>query len=537
MLAAHMEFEPEQIDRLTRFWKSDHVATAPGLKAVELFDAVADGRIKALWIMATNPVDSMPEADRVRDALRQCPFVVVSDMNAATDTAIEAQVRLPAAGWGEKDGTVTNSERRISRQRPFLPLPGAARPDWWIVSQVAHRMGFGAAFAYRDAGEIFAEHAALSAFENEGRRDFDLSGLIGHDYETLEPIQWPVRAAGTARMFTDGRFFTASGRAQFVAIVPPPPIVPPPGMLILNTGRVRDHWHTMTRTGKTPRLSAHMAEPFAEIHPDDATEHGIRRATLVRLENRFGSAIVRALITERQQRGSVFVPLHWTDRFAASARVDALVRSQTDPQSGQPALKMSTVAIEPAATSWYGFLVSRARPDFGAADYWALAEAPGGYRSELGFVDAVADWSGWVRDALAVSDPSKLLTITDRAGGRQSVALFDSDRLIFALFCARDPVLVSRQWAVSLLNESIEPVRRADILAGRPGAGRPDPGPIVCACNSVGAYQINAAVRSGCRTVEEVGIALQAGTNCGSCRAEIRTLIDTCLVAAAELSS
>src|SRR5690606_30522667 len=134
MLAAHMDFDPASVDRVARFWCSDRVAQRPGLKAVEMFDAVADGRIKALWIMATNPVDSMPEADKVLAALRKCPFVVVSDMSAETDTVREAHVRLPAATWGEKDGTVTNSERRISRQRPFLPLPGAARPDWWIIT-------------------------------------------------------------------------------------------------------------------------------------------------------------------------------------------------------------------------------------------------------------------------------------------------------------------------------------------------------------------------------------------------------------------
>src|SRR5690606_28061516 len=351
----HMDFEPDSVDRVGRFWGSDRVATRPGLKAVELFDAVADGRIKALWIMATNPVDSMPEADEVLAALRKLPFLVVSDIHAAADTVLEAHVRLPAAGWGEKDGTVTNSERRISRQRPFLPLPGAARPDWWIITNVAQRMGFSAAFPYRDPGEIFTEHATLSAFENGGSRDFDLGGLIGSDYDTLPPTQWPVRGAPQPRMFGNGSFFTPDGRARFVAVTPPPPLLPAPGMLTLNTGRVRDHWHTMTRTGRTPRLSAHMAEPYAELHPEDAAAVGIRPATLVRLENRHGSAVVRALISERQQRGSIFVPMHWTGEFASSGRVDVLVRAQTDPQSGQPALKMSAVAVEPAAMAWYGF--------------------------------------------------------------------------------------------------------------------------------------------------------------------------------------
>lgn len=535
MLAAHMDFEPQNIDRVKRFWRSERVAAKPGLKAVELFEAIAQGKVKALWIMATNPVDSMPEADKVRAAIRACPFVVVSDMNAATDTAVEAHVRLPAAGWGEKNGTVTNSERRISRQRPFLAAPGEAKPDWWIVTQVARRMGHAEAFAYERPAEIFAEHAALSGFENEGNRDFDLSGLMHAEYDGLQPVQWPVRAVrSTARMFTDGRFFTPDSRARFVAVAPPPPLTPPPGMLVLNTGRVRDHWHTMTRTGKAARLSAHMAEPFAELHPDDASEKSIRHASLVRLENRHGSVLVRALVTERQQKGSVFVPMHWTDRFSAQGRIDVLVGGQTDPQSGQPALKSAMVVAGPALARRYGFAVSRVRPEFAGTDYWAIAETTGGWRAELAFITEPEDWVGWARAAFGVGEKVELLSIADKASGRQSLALFEGGKLIFALYLSPDPVLVSRQWVVSLLTETIKPARRADILVGRPGADRPDPGPIVCACYGVGANQIAEAARGGCHTVEAIGVALKAGTNCGSCRAEIRGIIEVNRLEAAE---
>jgi assimilatory nitrate reductase catalytic subunit len=174
-LAAHMDIDnPDDRDRVQRFWRAPSMATKSGLKAVDLFRAVGDGRIKALWIMATNPVVSMPDAGDVEDAIRRCPFVVVSDVISVTDTSRHAHVRLPAAAWGEKSGTVTNSERRISRQRPFLPLPGEARPDWWIIGEVAKRMGFGVAFDFTSPAEIFAEHAALSGFENNGERDFNI---------------------------------------------------------------------------------------------------------------------------------------------------------------------------------------------------------------------------------------------------------------------------------------------------------------------------------------------------------------------------
>ena len=226
MLAAHMELaDPAHRAIVGSFWQAPNLATKPGLKAVELFEAVGDGRIKALWILGTNPVVSMPDATRVRAALAACPFVVVSDIVADTDTIPYAHVALPALSWGEKDGTVTNSERRISRQRAFLAPPGEARPDWWALAEIAKGLGFGAAFDYDGPAAIFEEHARLSGIENDGRRDFDLSGLVGlgrAGYEALEPTRWPVCADGrsTERFFADGRFFTPDGRARIVAVKP-----------------------------------------------------------------------------------------------------------------------------------------------------------------------------------------------------------------------------------------------------------------------------------------------------------------------------
>jgi assimilatory nitrate reductase catalytic subunit len=532
MLAAHVDFTPEAIDRVSRFWQSDTVATRPGLKAVDLFAAMARGEIKAVWIMATNPVDSMPEADLVRAALAACPFVVVSDMSAQTDTVVTAHVRLPAAGWGEKDGTVTNSERRISRQRPFLALPGEVRPDWWIIKEVARRMGFAQAFTYSSPAGIFAEHAALSAFENDGSRDFDLSGLIERDYASLPPTQWPIRSKPVARMFGDGRFFTPDGKARFVPVTPPPPFPAVPGSFILNTGRIRDHWHTMTRTGKAARLSAHYAEPFVEIHPADAEALNIRRATLVRLTNRHGTIMLRALITDRQRRGHLFVPMHWTDQFASNGRVDVLVTGKVDPVSGQPALKMAEVHVEPVHTRIYGFFVAARRPDL-STDYWAIAETSGGIRGELGWFEEPADWTAWLRASFHLSESMAVQSVLDQRTGRRSFAVLDQGRLVVALYTAPDPVLVSRQWAAGLL--TTEHGSASAILAGRPGADMPDGGAIVCSCFSVGINTITAAVtQQGCSSVEAVGACTRAGTNCGSCRAEIRGIIDAHRLQAAE---
>lgn len=524
MLAAHMDFTEEAIDRVGRFWCTSSVATKPGLKAVDLFAAMARGEIKAVWIMATNPVDSMPDADGVRAALRACPFVVVSDMNAHTDTAREARVRLPAAGWGEKEGTVTNSERRMSRQRPFLAPPGEARPDWWIIKEVAKRLGFDEAFNYASPGEIFAEHVALASFENEGKRDFDLSGLAGTDYASIAPTQWPVRTKPVARMFGEGGFFTPDRKARFIPVAPPPVIQTAPGSFVLNTGRVRDHWHTMTRTGKTARLSAHYAEPFVEINPADASRFNIRGATLVRVSNSQGSAILRAIVTDRQPRGQLFAPMHWTEQFSSNGRIDALVRSKTDPVSGQPALKMALCHIEPVDVRLYGFFVS-AQPPKLADGYWAIAQAEGGTRGELAWFDEPSDWETWLRTSFSLSSAARTRSLVDERSGRRSYVVLDGGRLILALYASPDPVVVSRQWATELLEA--QNLSASAVLAGRPGADMPDEGAVVCSCFSVGANTIAAAITAqGCNSVEAVGRCTKAGTNCGSCRPEIRRIIE-----------
>jgi assimilatory nitrate reductase catalytic subunit len=329
-LAAHMSFEPADVDRVRRFWKAPRIASRPGLKAVELFDAVGDGKVKALWILGTNPAASMPRAGRVREALAACPFVVVSDC-WPTDTTRLADVVLPAAGWGEKDGTVTNSERCISRQRAFRAAPGEARPDWWMLSEVARRMGWAAAFPYRCPADIFREHAALSGFENSGgsRRVFDISALAA---------------------LSDDGFPTANGRARFV----PTPYRPPAASadeqwpLVLNTGRVRDQWHTMTRTG-VPRLMAHQREPLLDVHPADAARLGLVEGALARVESLHGATVLPVRLSSELRRGEVFAPMHWTDAFSSAGPIDRIVGAATDPVSGQPELKATPSNLGHAA--------------------------------------------------------------------------------------------------------------------------------------------------------------------------------------------
>ena len=326
MLAAHLELEdPTHRFLVKQFWDAPALAEKPGLKAVDLFRACGRGEIEVLWILGTNPLVSMPEADGVAEALGKVGLVVVSDMFAGTDTARRSDILLPALGWGEKSGTVTNSERRISRQRPFLPAPGAARPDWWALAEVGRRLGHKSAFAYETPAEIFREYAALSALAAAEGRDFDIAALAAADYDAMAPAQWPVGGAG--RFFAEGGFFTPDRRGRMIAVVQAPAERRAPRYpLVLNTGRVRDQWHTMTRTGRSPRLGQHISEPFAEIHPEDARERGIGPADLVEVASPHGRALVRALLTERVQRGTIFVPMHWSGEFG---NVGSFLRSPT----------------------------------------------------------------------------------------------------------------------------------------------------------------------------------------------------------------
>jgi assimilatory nitrate reductase catalytic subunit len=534
MLAAHMSLEDAQDRaRVQRFWRAPRMAERPGLKAVDLFRAIGEGRVKAVWIMGTNPIDSMPDADAARAALRACPFVVVSDVVRDTDTTACAHVLLPAAAWGEKDGTVTNSERRVSRQRAFLPLPGEARPDWRIVCDAAARMGFSEAFAFADSAAVFREHAALSGFENDGARAFDIgayAAISRADYDALAPFQWPQRkgeAAQERRFFAQGGFYAPERRARMAptsAASRDSASMERPFQL--NTGRLRDQWHTMTRTGKSTRLMAHAPEPSCDLHPDDAHALGLADGDLVRIEGERGEAVVRARLAPGQRRGEIFAPMHWTDRFSARARINALTSSACDPLSGQPGLKRTDVALRRFAPVWTGFAACARRPTAQTA-YWALAPVAGGYRVELAGADEPEDWQAFAAAlfGLAAQEPVDWVAYHDRKGGVRRLAAFAGDRLAGALFAGRDAGALSKAFVENALARPHPPQERYRLLAGRPAHPQDDPGPLVCACNGVGAKAIAAAIIAGCATVEAIGETLKAGANCGSCRPEIRRMI------------
>jgi assimilatory nitrate reductase catalytic subunit len=531
MLAAHMNFSPAEIDRVRRFWHAPNIATHEGLKAVDMFDAIGRGEIKALWVMATNPAVSLPRAGAVRDALGKLELFVVSENVASNDTVNSgAHILLPAAAWAEKDGTVTNSERRISRQRRFLPLPGEAQPDWWMVAQVARRMGHADAFAYESAADIFREHAALSAFENDGTRDFDLGALsrIGDDsFDRLTPILWPCsegETAGDMRFFAEGGFFTPDHKARFVA--PEAPALRTPANddfpFVLNTGRVRDQWHTMTRTGTSPRLALHASEPFVEIHPDDAAIHDL--TDFARVTTQHGSGIYKVAPNDGQQRGSLFVPIHWNAETASHARTCELVAPHTDPFSGQPEAKATPATVAAIDFAYRGFVLTRQPITLPADTWWARVAVTGGVGYLLATDLPPEQWNAHIGQ---ITSNLELAEFVDRPRHIYRMAAFRDGRLDSAFFLG--PANSAPQWnAVKALfeAEAIADTQRRMLLSGRAADGLAETGPVICACFGVGLGVIREAIAAKTATsVEAIGKALRAGTNCGSCLPELKRIV------------
>lgn len=516
MLANHLELgNAAHRDAVRHFWESPTICTRPGLKAVDMFQACADGRIKALWVISTNPAVSLPDADGVAAAIANVPFVVTSDIMEQTDTNDLADVLLPATGWGEKDGTVTNSERRVSRQRAFLPAPGSARPDWKIISDVAARMGFAEAFAFQSPAEVFAEYVALDAATSQFPRDLDLSIFADANYAKLIPTQWPHNGA---RFFADGQFYHPDGKAQMFPVKAPARIT---SRFTLNTGRNRDQWHTMMRTGKSPRLGAHLAEPYVEIHPADAATLGAEPGALIAVQNTYGRTVLRALITPRVAKGQLFAPIHWTRQRSAAGTINSVVAPITDPFSGQPASKFGAVSAEVFKAKWYGFMASNREPK-PLTPYAAVARTQTGWQAELAGSKVPDDWEAEAR-RLSGHFGGDVSFQSDPATGSIRIAIVQGGLITALFFAASTPVVLSRTASIGLIGSNTSPLAA---LAGRSASDQPDPGATVCACFNVGRNTLLAAVTGGASTVAALGEVTCAGTNCGSCKPELAALLE-----------
>ncbi len=427
-----------------------------------------------------------------------------------------AAVLLPAQAWGEKDGTVTNSERCISRQRRLVPARGLARPDWRIVADVAIAMGFSSAFAYQHPHEVFLEHAALTAFENDGERKLNLHHLTTLDrsaYETLEPTPWP----SGDRPFADHTFSTPSRRAQFVPT--------PTGTgaaaahdkepFLLNSGRLRDQWHTMTRTGLVPRLTHHRDAPCVAMHPEDGAALGIEAGAVVEVSNARGTVTLLAEISDAQQPGQLFVPIHWTDQYARNSTIAQLYGPCTDPVSGQPASKTATVACRKVDVRWHVRLVSTDHevPEaFRGAPFWCRTPWTDGWAFQAGVNDI---------DALVAALPGET-PASYRAAGEVRAQGRIAGQVVWLLHAVVDHRRLPALESVLLrFREGGGNWEGLSLLAAQ---GR-DTSRLVCTCYEVREDPIRQAIEAGAASVAELGTALRCGTNCGSCRPELNRLL------------
>ena len=562
MLAAHLELENERHQQLVQdFWQSPYIAKQAGFKAVDLFHAVESGKIKAIWIMATNPVVSMPDADQVKRALEKCEFVVVSDICQDTDTTHYADVLLPALGWGEKDGTVTNSERRISRQRAFLAEPVEAKADWWAISQVAKKMGFNG-FDFNHSYDIFLEHARLSAFQNSDLnyrsstpnfRYFNLSGLTDltfAEYEELKPVQWPVwskdqQEGAVTRLYCKGQFSHADRKAKFIAITAINPVnqICEKFPLVLNTGRIRDQWHTMSRTGLSANLSTHRAEPYCEIHPHDALKYGIKDRELVEVKSKWGNCVLRATVSNNIRRGQIFAPIHWNDQVASDARIGKVVNPVVDAISGEPEFKHTPVIIHPFYSQWQGVFYVRqgfeqiVRASIENTVWWTKITTAQAVRYELADRKKFSQTTEYLKALLPFQDESfEWLNIEDRTAHISHSVVLKEGQVIASLYIAPYALLPDRDWVASLFKrERLSAMHRKALLAGQPMSMVNNEGPLVCSCFRVGKNRIIDTIKTQNITDEkQVTACLKAGGNCGSCLPEIRGLIKACQAEAVE---
>lgn len=552
LLSAHRDMaNAEHRAEVARLWGIDDVPATPGKSAVEMFEAVRRGEIRAIWIACTNPAQSMPDLNSVRAALEKAEFVVVQEAYANTDTVAYADVLLPASTWGEKTGTVTNSERRITRVRPAVLPPGEARHDWQIVVDFAHRLGrtlgderASALFPYRNAEQIFNEHR-----ESTRGRDLDITGLSYDMLEHAGPQQWPLpegATTGKARLYSDGIYPTPDGRARFVNTKHRPTAEDTDARYpIQTTGRLRDQWHGMSRTGTVARLFNHVAEPQLSMNPDDMRRRGLRDGDIVEIRSRRGGQSVRVVASADMRAAQAFMPMHWGGQFMHGIGVNALMPADFDPMSRQPELKHA--AIQVAKLSVVETLVAMRRftstSDVSALE---LMRAMQPYLSRFDYAtlglagreNEVLVFRAYGREAIDLALLSELDALLELDDVESTMRYMDVRRGVFkAARVEGDSVTVLRlcgetaaqEWVRNMMIEgaSAEAVRPW-ILApiSTPPRGTLDRGRTVCACIDVSENEILAQLLNGA-TFTELQATLKCGTQCGSCVPEVRRMCES----------
>ncbi len=562
LLSAHRDLSnPAHRAEVARLWNVADVPSKPGKTAVEMFEAAADGEIKALWIACTNPAQSMPDLATVRRALERCEFVVVQEAFATTATCAYADLLLPATTWGEKQGTVTNSERRISRVRAAVPAAGEARDDWQIAAEFARRLeatlrpDAPSGFAYTTPEAVWNEHR-----ESTRGRDLDITGL---SYAQLDVAaqQWPFAtgaAVGKARLYEDGAFPTEDGRARFVD-TPYVKLAEPRDARFpfsLNTGRLRDQWHGMSRTGSIGWLFGHVPEPQIELHAQDMARLKLAEGDLVHVTSRRGSIVLPASASAQMTPAQAFIAMHWGEEFlsgststgARAAGVNALTSPAFCPSSKQPELKHAAVKILKAELPWKLLGVAwlddaaalRARSQLAplmAAFPFATCVPFGRERSGVLFraaaFEAVGDELIARIEAALGLDTHEVLHYADkRRGQRRSMRLatVNGDKRLEGFLLAGD--ISAQAWVKPLLQDEL-PAQAYGRLLLVPGGQAPvalvSRGKQVCSCFDVSITQIDSLLETATGNADaqlaQLQDQLKCGTNCGSCVPELKRLV------------
>ncbi|MCV6623406.1 MAG: nitrate reductase [Cellvibrionaceae bacterium] len=529
-LAAHMDIQnPSHRDTVQRYWGSPAMASKPGKMAVDLFDDIAAGKIKALWVMATNPLVSMPNRPKIVEALEALDLLVVSECASNSDMLDYADVLLPASAWLEKNGTVTNSERLISRQRGLISPPGEAKHDWKIISEVAQAMGF-KGFDYQHPAEVFNEWAGLTAFENNGQRQLDLSALQGlsiTQYDQFKPRRWPFNERQESkRAFKDARFSTASKKAKLYAVQPRKPVQISSAEFpwLINSGRIRDQWHTMTRSGKSASLSGHIDRPYIYLAKKDAEKLKLKAGDILRARSKLGSVTAFAQISEAMCEGQCFMPIHWSKQFASSANVSNLYDSVVDPLSGQPELKQAAVALSKVSYVSHIQIYSRRPLDLGAlpADSFYLKS-----RGEAGFHYYLAMNQELDRAVALIKKLSEgdAQWFGHRLLNSENIYCLREEQCELLAFVSNQHVKLPKAWLEELmLAKGSNPQSLNSVLLAKPEQSFLK-GRKVCSCFSVHEKTIVDEIAKGAASVVALGERLSCGTNCGSCKTELSALL------------